>query len=129
LSVRPSADDPYGEDIAIGAIGAGTTHDGCFFSLAPASQELKRSLLDAVLGLHAHYLGSSVRWERVGRPLFDRWEPGLAMRFRSSPSRQTFVVRRYDAGAGLLARRVAPAITIERASGVAVMRERRPAGR
>ena len=86
LSRRPSATDEYGDDIVLGDVATGGTHDGCFFGLEPVSHDLKRGLLDAVLALHAHYLGREMDWSRIRAELLDLWEPEIAIRMRSFPA-------------------------------------------
>jgi hypothetical protein len=120
LSSRPASDDPYGEEISLGQVAKGATHDGCFFRLEPASIELKRALLGAALDLHSYYLGLDVDWSRVLPALLDRWGPDVTVRMRSIPVTKQLRVRVHGAGAGLLARLFARPLRVNCSTGVAV---------
>jgi hypothetical protein len=53
LRARPSEGDEYGEEISLGAVASGSSHDGCFFALRPLTNPLKRAVVASVLDLHA----------------------------------------------------------------------------
>jgi len=122
LSARPSTDDEYGAEISLNDLARGTTHDECFFQLAPVSMELKRALVDAVLALHSHYLETDVDWSRIGPEILERWKPGCTVRILSIRATRQVKVRCYEAGAGMLARRFAQPLRIDCSSGIGVMR-------
>jgi hypothetical protein len=121
FSSRPSTSDEYGEDVALGDLTNGAIHDGCFFRLEPASPELKGAVLDAVLDLHARYLGRAVDWSRVRGVLLDEWRADVTVRIRSFPARGHITVRRHVTGAGVGSRLLAATSRIDCASGVAIV--------
>lgn len=118
---KPPRDDEYGAEISVGDVAFGTMHDECFFSLEPASMELKRALIDAVLALHSHYLGSDVDWSMVVLEILDRWTLDRALRIRSSRTRQTVTMRWYESGRGPWAWRFAKPLQVDCSSGVALL--------
>jgi hypothetical protein len=122
FSTRQSTSDEDGEEVAIGDLASGATHDACFFSLEPVTLELKGAVLDAVLDLHAHYLGRDVDWSRIRGTLIDQWRADVTVRIRSFPARGQVTVRRSVAGAGLVSRLFAPSTRIDCSSGVAIAR-------
>jgi len=124
FGAEPSETDEYGEEIVLHPIASGATHDACFFHLEPVSAELKRALLQAVLELHAAYLGSKVEWSQVREQLLVQWTPGVTLRIRTFPRQGHVVVRRYRNGASVLRRLASPRLRIECASGVGLWSDR-----
>jgi hypothetical protein len=121
FSVSASLDDEYGEEISVGDA-SGSTHDGCFFWLAPASPTLKRAVVDAALTLHSHYLGCDVDWSRVAPEIVDSLKPGRVLRLRTSRARRRVTVRSFQADAGLVARLLAKPLEIDCSTGVALLK-------
>jgi hypothetical protein len=121
MQARPSNTDEYGEEITLGDIASGATHDGCFFALGPSSPSLNRALMAAVLNLHATYLGAAIDWSEILAPLVEILVPNSTIRFRSRPARRKLVLRMYPNGAGLLRRATSPTIEIDCSDGRAVI--------
>ena len=104
FSAEPSDGDEFGDDIHLGSGAGGHTHDDCFVTLEPASEELKRAALAAVLSLHARDLDQDLAWSDVHRALLEHWKPQSTLRLRSHPTRKVLTARFYRAGAGWLER-------------------------
>ena len=121
LTTRPSKTDEYGAEITLADLAGGATHDECFFSLEPVLPELKRALLEAVLALHAHYLGSAVDWSRAIPEILKQWLPDHTIRLRSVPAKHRVRIRCYPSGAGTIARRLSKPLEIECSTGVATL--------
>ncbi|HEX6163499.1 MAG TPA: hypothetical protein VFZ31_09045 [Vicinamibacterales bacterium] len=122
FSARDSTDDEYGKEISIGAA-SGSTHDECFFSLAPSTPALKRAMVEAVLRLQSHYLDAEVDWSQAAPRIVDELRPGRTLRLKASPEKRRVTLRCFDSGAGMLARRFAKPLKIDCSSGVARVAE------
>ena len=102
-SERPAADDEYGARIAIGAV-TGSTHDGCFFQLTPASTAVKEAVVRAALRLHGAYLGDPINERAVLPIVLEEFSTGRTIRLRTDSRRRHLTIRTYPSGAGWLAR-------------------------
>jgi hypothetical protein len=121
LRERPSEDDEYGQEVSLGAVAGGLSHDDCFFELRPVSVSLKRLVVGSVLELHATYLGKEVDWSGVVEPLAERLAPNTSMRIRSRVREQRLAIRVYPRGSGLLRRLVAKAVLVDCTEAKAVI--------
>jgi len=125
LSSRPSEADEYGEDIALGSLASGATHDGCFVELHPTSPALKRALLVATLELHEALPRHRVDWSPVVPALIERFASGMTLRMRSDPRRCILRLRAYPRESSFLHRALARSLVVECVGGVGRFRHAR----
>jgi hypothetical protein len=118
LISRPSEADEYGQDIALGSLASGTTHDGCFVELRPTSPALKHALLVATLGLHEVYLGIAVDWTTVLPALIERFASGTSLRMRSDRGRLRLRLRVYPRESSFLYRALGRPLVVECVGGI-----------
>jgi hypothetical protein len=104
LQRAPSQADAYGEEISIGSLASGASHDGCFFQLRPLSAPLRRAVLSGTLELHASYLGTQVDWSGVVDGLAAHLAPGMSLRIRTILRQQRLAIQAYPLGTGALRR-------------------------
>ena len=124
LTSCPSAEDEYGEDIELGTIARGGTHDDCFFWLEPASTSVKQTILESVFHQHSFYLGRDVDWAAVRQSVLALWVPAVTLRIRSFPRREEVSIRRWANAAGFWERRFCESHRIWCDSGVARLARR-----
>ena len=113
LHGRPSDTDEYGEEIALGSMASGSSHDGCFFALSPSSTRLKRAVVASVLDLHATYLDRQVDWSGVLDGVAARLIPGVSLRMRARPRERRLTIQCYPRTGGFLRRLLAQRLIVE----------------
>jgi len=118
LSSERSSDDEHGDDIKIGSRAEGWTHDGCFFTLLPISDEIKRAAVCAVLSLHSRYLGREFDWTDVRDLLLQNWKEHSALRLRSHPRKRMLTAHVHTPDASWLERRRATRLRIDCSSNL-----------
>jgi hypothetical protein len=121
LQARQSDTDEYGEEITLGSVARGATHDGCFFVLSPASASLGHAVLGAVLDLHATYLGATIDWSGILERLRGQLTPDTTIHFRSRPNQGRLVLRAYPKGTSFLRRAMSRSIEITYVDGRAAI--------
>jgi len=121
LQAQRSEADAYGDELSLGGIADGASHDDCFFELQPLSARLKQALMAAVLDLHATYLGRPVDWSGVLHGLVERLGPDVSLRVESRPGRQQLAIRAYPRTAGFLSRAFAKVVVVDCAGPRGVM--------
>jgi hypothetical protein len=122
FTVRPSTRDEYGKDVFLGAVVTGSTHDDCFFRLAPCSARLKRALLESVLALHSSYLRKDVDWSGAVNSLLHLWMPGTTLRIRANDRHCRVSVQSFRTGATFFERLFNKSRIVDCATGVGLLR-------
>ena len=122
FTARPSPTDDYGQEVFLGAVVTGATHDDCFFQLVPASVGLKRPLLESVLALHSSYLAKNIDWSGVVDPILELWMPETTLRIRANDRHHRVSVQSYSAGATFFEKLFSKSRIVDCATGVAILR-------
>lgn len=81
----PDPDDEYGELIQTSSILHGAIHDGCFFYMESATEQIVAAILEAVLDLHSHYFGFDIDWSGVKQWLCNEFRQSNNLDLKALP--------------------------------------------